>query len=96
MIDPKILQSIGNMVAKDVQTKYPKVVIKFFADRVRDEMQIYIADRNARNDHTGLLYSLGTIPPEQTTAVKDIAKFLETRIEKQVRLFLKVEGPDTP
>jgi hypothetical protein len=96
MIDPKIIQSIGNLVAKDVQHKYPSVIIKFFADRVRDEIQIFIADRNTRDDHTGMLYTLGTIPPEQTTAVKDIAKFLENGIEKQVRQFLKANDTDTP
>jgi hypothetical protein len=96
MIDPKIIQSIGNLVAKDVQNKYPSIVIKFFADRVRDEIQIFIADKNTRSDHTGMLYSLGTIPPEQTTAVKDIAKFLENGIEKQVRIFLKVKDSDSP
>lgn len=96
MIDPKIIQSIGNLVAKDVQHKYPSVTIKFFADRVRDELQIYIADRNTSSDHTGMLYNLGNIPPEQTTAVKDIAKFLENGIEKQVRLFLKVNDTDNP
>jgi hypothetical protein len=96
MIDTKLLQSIGNVVARDLRDKYPTVVVRFFALKGWSEMRVYIADRNDPGGSTGRLYDLGMAQQPELFLVKDITRLLEGRIEQQVRDFIKKNPTDTP
>lgn len=90
--DNKLLQSIGNIAARHVESKYRAIEVRFFA--FRGEARVHIADRHDRSEKTGRLYDLGPLPPpNEPIVIKDTIRAWERQIEMYVREFLRADEP---
>jgi hypothetical protein len=88
----KLIQSIGNVAARNIESKYPSLQVKFFAMKGPGEMRVFIADKHDTSGKTGRLYDLGTLPPmPDPIIIKDMLELLEARIEGQVKMFLGIQ-----
>jgi hypothetical protein len=92
MFDPKVIQSIGNWVVKDVEKRYPAVEIRFFALKDNSGARIYIAERQNKAGLTGRLFELDRVPLTDPLVVKDVANFLNDQIERHVRNYLRLDA----
>lgn len=92
MDDIKLIQSIGNVAARNVENKYRALQVKFFAMKGMGEMRVFIGEKHDTSGKTGRLYDLGEMPPQpDPIIIKNVLALLEERIEAQVKQFLKIE-----
>ena len=92
MDDIKLIQSIGNVAARNIENKYDSLQVKFFAMKGLGEMRIFIAEKHDTSGKTGRLYDLGEMPPQpDPLIIKNMLTLLEQRIEQQVKQFLRIE-----
>lgn len=92
MDDIKLIQSIGNVAARNVENKYRSLQVKFFAMKGLGEMRVFIAEKRDTSGKTGRLYDLGELPPQpEPVVIKNVLNVLEERIEGQVKQFLRIE-----
>lgn len=88
----KLIQSIGNVAARNIENKYRAVQVKFFAMKGPGEMRVFIAHKHDTSGKTGRLYDLGTMPPQpEPIVIKNVLTLLEGRIEQQVRQYLQFD-----
>jgi hypothetical protein len=92
MDDLKLIQSIGNVAARNIENKYRALQVKFFAMKGGGEMRVFIGEKHDTSGKTGRLYDLGEMPilPDPIV-IKNALTLLEERIEAQVKQFLKIE-----
>lgn len=82
MDDIKLIQSIGNVAARNLENQYGSLQIKFFAMRGPGEMRVFIADKHDTSGKTGRLYDLGALPPQPDPIIlRNVLTLLEERIE---------------
>lgn len=92
MDDLKLIQSIGNVAARNIENKYRALQVKFFAMKGLGEMRVFIADKHDTSGKTGRLYDLGALPPQpDPIIIKNVLALLESRIETQVKTFLQFD-----
>jgi hypothetical protein len=92
MDDLKLIQSIGDVAARNIENKYRSLQIKFFAMKGPGEMRVFIADKHDTSAKTGRLYDRGVMPPQpQPIIIKDVLTLLEERIEQQAKQFLRIQ-----
>jgi hypothetical protein len=88
----KLIQSIGNVAARNIEGKYRSLQVKFFAMKGPGEMRVFIADKHDTSGKTGRLYDLGELPPQpDPIIIKNMLALLEERIEMQVKQFLGIQ-----
>ncbi len=92
MITMKFIQLIGNMIVRDLMTRYPLLTIRFFAGKSGSRMRVFIAFTDDPQQLTGRLFDIGATPPLETLKVKDLAALLERRIGAEVRAFLRTRS----
>ena len=93
MDDIKLIQSIGNVAARNVENKYRALQVKFFAIKGGGEMRVFIGEKHDTSGKTGRLYDLGEMPPQSDPIViKSVLSLLEVRIETQVKQFLRIDA----
>jgi hypothetical protein len=92
MDDIKLIQSIGNVAARNIENKYRSLQVKFFAMKGPGELRVFIADREDATGKTGRLFDLGALPPQpDPIIIKNTLTLLEERIETQVKQFLGIQ-----
>ena len=90
MADLKLIQSMGNVAARNIERRYPFLQVKFFAIKGWNEMRVFIAEKHDTRSKTGRLYDLGEMmPPQEPLIIKDVLALLESRIEPHVKGFLR-------
>jgi hypothetical protein len=90
MTNLKIIQSIGNVAARNIERKYPFLQVKFFVIKDWNEMRVFIAEKHDTPSKTGRLYDLGQVtPPKEPFVINEVVALLESRIEPHVKGFLK-------
>jgi len=93
MDDIKLIQSIGNVAARNVENKYRALQVKFFAIKGGGEMRVFIGEKHDTSGKTGRLYDLGEMPPQSDPIIiKNVLSLLEGRIETQVKQFLRIDA----
>ena len=92
MDDIKLIQSIGNVAARNIENKYHALQVKFFAMKGKSEMRVFIGEKHDTSGKTGRLFDLGDMPPlPDPIVIKNVLAVLEGRIEQQVKQFLRIE-----
>ena len=92
MDDIKLIQSIGNVAARNVESKYTSLQVKFFAMKGRGELRVFIADKHDTSGKTGRLFDLGELPPmPEPIVIQTMLRTLEEKIEAQVKQFLGMQ-----
>ena len=92
MDDIKLIQSIGNVAARNIENKYQSLQVKFFAMKGLGEMRIFIAEKHDTSGKTGRLYDMGVmLPLSDPVVIKNVLALLEERMEQQVKQFLRIE-----
>jgi len=92
MDDIKLIQSIGNVAARNIENKYQSLQVKFFAMKGLGEMHIFIAEKHDTSGKTGRLCDMGAmLPLSDPVVIKKVLALLEERIEQQVKQFLQIE-----
>lgn len=89
MADENVIQSVGNVVARDLRARYPEVKVFFFAPRNWEMMRVHIADKRDRSGRTGRLFDIGSVHLLDTMTAKEMICELEPRIEQRVREFIE-------
>jgi hypothetical protein len=88
----KLIQSIGNVAARNIEGQYRSLQVKFFAMKGPGELRVFIADREDATGKTGRLFDLGALPPQpDPIIIKNTLTLLEERIETQVKQFLGIQ-----
>jgi hypothetical protein len=93
MDDIKLIQSIGNVAARNLENKYRALQVKFFAMKGGGEMRVFIGEKHDTSGKTGRLYDLGQMPAQtDPIIIKNVLTLLEGRIEAQVKQFLRIDA----
>jgi hypothetical protein len=87
MIDQKLLQSVGNLAARDVETRYPDLNIRFLALKNDSQMKVAITPKSDKSGKTVRLFELQPLGDMDPTAIKQISENLESQIIQAVQHF---------
>jgi phosphopantothenate synthetase len=85
MIDQKLLQSIGNLAARDVENHYPQLNVRFLALRNGAQMKAAVTSKGDKSGRTVRLFDLQPLGDVEPTAVKEITDNLVRQLERAVQ-----------
>ena len=87
MIDQKLLQSVGNLAARDVETRFPQLYIRFLALKNDSQMKVAITTRSDKSGKTVRLFELQPLGDIDPTVIKLISENLEAQMLQAVQKF---------
>lgn len=91
MIDQKLLQSLGNMAARNVCNKHPDLDIRFLVVK-NGEMKAAIVPKGDKSGRTAHIHDLKPLDNVDPDAVKFIQDTIEQQLEQIAQEFRDMQN----